>query len=104
MVQLSHIMKLKSYLALVAIAILAYSCAPGFYYRPDPAETPQANTFISNGLTYAVSKQVSTSVALTAIKPENGQLELSIVYINNNLDRVDAIPDYIRVTARKTRL
>jgi len=83
----------------MAMAILVNSCAPGFYYRPDPAETPQANTFISNGLIYAVSKQVSTSVALTAIKPENSQLELSIVYINNSLDRVDAIPDNIRVTA-----
>ena len=83
------------------MAILVNSCAPGFYYRPDPAETPQANTFISNGLIYAVSKQVSTSVALTAIKPENSPLELSIVYINNSLDRVDAIPDDIRVTAKE---
>jgi len=92
-------MKLKSYFAVIAIAIFANSCAPGFYYRPDPATTPQANTFLSNGVTFAVSNKGSTSVALTAIKPENGQLELSIVYINNDFDRVDAMPDDIKVTA-----
>jgi len=101
MVKSTHIMKLKSYIALIAIAILANSCAPGFYYHPDPVTTPQTNTFISNGVTYAISIKGSTSVALAAIKPANGQLQLSIVYINNSLDRVDAIPDSIKIVARQ---
>ncbi|MDB5004931.1 MAG: hypothetical protein JWQ34_3156 [Mucilaginibacter sp.] len=77
--------------------MLATACSHGFYYRPDPFTTGQNNIIINNGVAYAISQKGETSVILTAIKPVDGELELRIGYVNNNANRVDAIPEQIQV-------
>ncbi len=90
-------MKHKPYLLLICIVILASACNPAFYYKPDPLNTNPNNTFISGGITVAISQTPFTRVVIGAIKPANDQLKLVIAYQNYGLDRVDVIPDSIKV-------
>lgn len=94
-------MKLKFYSLLSGIALLASSCSHGFYYKPDPSVTDQSNTVINSGVTYAVSNTPATTVVLSAEKPAGEQLHLRVLYMNNTLERADAIPEYIKVYTLK---
>ncbi len=94
---LIHIMKTKSYFLLIGIALLMLACSPGFYYKPDPNTIDPNNTFLSSGHTYIVSRTPNAMIILTAIKPSGGQLQLTVGYLNINLNRADARPDSIRV-------
>jgi len=92
-------MKLIAYALLMSAAILVSACSPSFYYKPNPATTYDNNTFISSGFTFAISQKANSRVVLTAYKPSGGPLELTIGYLNINLDRADAIPEDIQVVA-----
>jgi hypothetical protein len=93
-------MKFRPYLLLVSIALVLSACNPGFYYKPDPLTTDPKNTFISEGITTAISQTPFTRVFVSAVKPANNQLKLIIDYKNDGLERVDANPDSIKVIVK----